>query len=157
MRSKRNTLFCEHCGNTAEMDHYGFLAPAGEGDVVFQTPPEWYAWQKEQYFKSFDEDSVYTEPCKIFFITDSGKYVPSGEGEFHLSRDVFRYIGTCEGKETEYTIKNCLYPNFSNEIRGYFNIEIEGRIFAIQPCNSPAVFKVTILKEIFSEPSLLQA
>ncbi len=151
IRPSRNRLCCENCNNTAIMDHYGFLAPEKEGDVVFQTPPEWYAWQKHQYRLSFDSDSVYQEPCNILRITDSNRYVPVGEGTFSLSRDVFTYKGTREGKEADDQLKNCFYPNFSNEIRGYFNVEIEGRIYAIQPHNSPAVFKVTILKELFSE------
>lgn len=157
MRAKRNLLRCEHCANTAVMDEYGFLAPEKEGDAVFQTPPEWYNWQKNQYRHSFDSSAVYSETCKLFRITDSGKYVPAGEGKFHLSQEEFRYTGTCEGSEIEHRISNRLYPNFSNEIRGYFNIEIEGRIFAIQPLNSPAVFKVTILKELFSESCGLEA
>ena len=70
---------------------------------------------------------------------------------------MFAYKGTCEGQDIDHTINNRLYPNFSNEISGYFNIEIEGRIYAIQPLNSPAVFKVTILKELFSEDCVMEA
>lgn len=151
MRAKKNRLFCEHCGNAAVMDEYGFLSPAKEGDVVFQTPPEWYAWQKDQYRTSFARDSVYREACNLFCISDSGKYLPAGAGTFSLSQDVFQYRGGCDGREIDVAIDNRMYPNFSNEISGYFNIEIEGQIYAIQPLNKPAVFKVTILKELFSE------
>jgi 1-acyl-sn-glycerol-3-phosphate acyltransferase len=157
VHAERNALKCGQCGNTALMDEYGFLAPATEHDVAFQTPPRWYNWQKEQYRHVFDSAAVYSEACKLFHITDDGKYVLVGEGSFHLSQDALQYMGTCEGETVDYRLKNCMYPNFSNEIRGYFNIEIEGRIYAIQPLNSPAVFKVTILKELFSESCGLEA
>lgn len=157
MRATRNLLVCEHCANTAVMDEYGFLAPATADDVAFKTPPEWYNWQKEQYRHVFDSASVYSEACKLFRITDNGKYLPVGEGDFHLSEDALQYLGSCEGATVDYRLKNCMYPNFSNEIRGFFNIEIEGRIYAIQPLNSPAVFKVTILKELFSESVAIES
>lgn len=156
MRSKGSIMRCSHCGNTVQLDEYGFLSAATADDVAFQTPPEWYAWQKDAYRRSFGENSVYSEPCKIFRISDAGKYLPAGEGEFHLSRGEFQYFGTCEGRKIDCRIDNRMYPNFSNEISGYFNIEIEGRIYAIQPLNSPAVFKVTILKELFSEACLAE-
>jgi len=157
MRAKRNLLVCEHCANAAVMDEYGFLAPATADDVAFKTPPEWYNWQKEQYRHVFDSTAVYSEPCKLFRITDNGKYLPVGEGSFHLSEDALQYLGFCKGAAVDYRLKNCMYPNFSNEIRGFFNIEIEGQIYAIQPLNSPAVFKVTILKELFSESVAIES
>ncbi len=157
MRSKGSIMRCSHCANTVVMDEYGFLSGAKEEDVSFKTPPEWYAWQKNEYRRSFGSASVYSEPCRIFRISDAGKYLPAGEGSFDLSQDVFVYKGTCEGHDIDHTINNHLYPNFSNEISGYFNIEIEGRIYAIQPLNSPAVFKVTILKELFSEDCVMEA
>ncbi|HML68629.1 MAG TPA: lysophospholipid acyltransferase family protein [Clostridia bacterium] len=157
IRSKGNHLSCVQCGNAANMDHYGFLAPEKADDVVFTTPPEWYKWQKNEYRLNVTDGAVYCEPCRIFRITDSNKFVPVGEGRFYLSREVFRYTGTCEGRNLDYSIDNHLNPNFSNEIRGYFNIGIEGQIYAIQPHNSPAVFKVTILKELFSESCMTEA
>ncbi len=157
MRAKGNRLVCNHCGNTALMDEYGFLAAATADDVAFQTPPEWYAWQKDGYRLSFGAGCVHSEPCKLFRISDAGKYLPAGEGIFDLSRDMFTYKGTCDGREIACRIDNRMVPNFSNEIRSYFNIEIEGRIYAIQPLSSPAVFKVTILKELFSEACLAEA
>lgn len=157
MRAKGSTLCCSHCRNTVVMDEYGFLAAAKQEDVAFRTPPEWYAWQKNEYRGSFGTASVYSEPCRIFHISDAGKYLPAGEGIFDLSQDEFVYRGTCDGRDIDFKINNALYPNFSNEIRGYFNIEIEGQIYAIQPLNSPAVFKVTILKELFSEACLAEA
>ena len=157
MRSKGNTLWCLHCGNAVNMDEYGFLSAAKKDDVSFKTPPEWYTWQKNEYRRTFGSTSVDSEPCRLFRISDAGKYLPVGEGTFYLSRDRFEYKGTCEERDIDYTINNHLYPNFSNEISGYFNIEIEGRIYAIQPLNSPAVFKVTILKELFSESCVMEA
>ena len=158
MRAKGNRLVCNHCGNTALMDEYGFLAAATADDVAFQTPPEWYALAKGR-IPPFVRRGLCLQrtPANSFGFPMQANICWQEKAYSTLSRDTFTYKGTCDGHEIACLIDNRMVPNFSNEIRSYFNIEIEGRIYAIQPLNSPAVFKVTILKELFSEACLAEA
>jgi len=38
MRTEGNEIFCAACGNRGRMDEYGFLAPAGQEDVIPASP-----------------------------------------------------------------------------------------------------------------------
>ncbi len=58
------TMSCSKCGNSVEMDEYGFLQPKTSDDVCFDDEAKWYDYQKRELAKEL-EDPSFSYSCKV--------------------------------------------------------------------------------------------
>jgi len=98
----KTTLFCKACGNTAWMDSYGFLNPAGAASIIFRTVREWNEWQIADLEESvLKEDYFLAEKAELFVSEGEARYIVEGSGVIRLDRTGFSFHGTKNGQPVE--------------------------------------------------------
>ena len=95
--TKKNKVFCEHCGYLTSLDNrYGFT-----GDFQFQNLTQWYDWQKERLAKEILENESYALTSKVELrLPGNGRSLTrhGGYGVCTLTRDGLTYTGTKDGE-----------------------------------------------------------
>ncbi|MBO4688669.1 MAG: 1-acyl-sn-glycerol-3-phosphate acyltransferase [Clostridiales bacterium] len=82
MRAENGKILrCVKCGNTVNVDKYGFFTPSGEEDKCFPDLHEWNRWEQTIYEESISSpDFVLTEKVTLFQPLDEFLYAKVGEG-----------------------------------------------------------------------------
>lgn len=111
MKSRKNTLYCSTCGNTAVMDRYGFLHPENKDCVIFEDAAKWYSWQTENMLELIKKDDFsINAKVKELKMADAfeGEYKSAGFGEITLKKDGLHFEGIVnnEPRESFFPINN---------------------------------------------------
>ena len=95
MKSERDVLFCENCGNRAQMDASGFFHPAGEKDRIFSDLHQWVMWEKEQKMQQFlnhkNEKALETW---LLRLDEEDEFRLVGKGTLEVETDTVVFKGT---------------------------------------------------------------
>lgn len=84
IRSRGNTLTCDHCGKSWTLSAYGELS-ADKGETEFSHPPDWYAFQRRQVRQQIESGEY-----EIADDVDIDS-LPNAKGYIHLGRGRLRH------------------------------------------------------------------
>ncbi len=97
LTTKKNQIFCEHCGHLTSIDNrYSFAA-----DFQFQNLAQWYDWQMALLEKEIAGDENYTLTSKVELrLPGDGKRLTrhGGWGVCTLNREGLTYTGSQDGE-----------------------------------------------------------
>lgn len=149
-KSQENTVRCTACGNTGRIGKDMRMLPAGEGDKVFETLPQWYQWQEEQVVADIRKpDFLLEEPvtCRTFREEDF-TYEDVGEGVLRLDREGIRYEGTFKGEAVCLSVRHANLPGLSAEPGVYVELYHEGYgLLRYVPQGKPVVARMKLAQE----------
>ena len=98
--TKKNRVFCEHCGYLTSVDRrYGF-----DKEFRFENFAQWYDWQKAQMEEEILENEAYALTSEVELrLPGTGKGLTrhGGHGICTLDRDGLLYSGTKDGETVE--------------------------------------------------------
>ena len=123
-----NTVTCKSCGNGARLGSDMRLLPAGEGDKVFPTLKEWYAWQEDLLVQQMQQPDFLLETavtCRVF-QEESFTYRDAGTGVLQLDLEEIRYVGTVDGESVRLAVRHANLPGLSAEPGEYVELYHEG-------------------------------
>jgi hypothetical protein len=119
MRSEKDTITCEVCGNGARINEYYDLIPLDDTCVIPETISHWYALERERAKQEVKgEGFIYTEHVKLGVLPkykrlkDGATSIIAGEGTLSLSREGLKYDGTKDGKPFCFTLSTDAVPTF---------------------------------------------
>ena len=94
MKSKGDTVYCEHCGKSWRLNYYGELE-ASDGNTKFKFPTDWYKWEREQVKKEV-ADGSYRFECEAVVndLPNSKGFVRLGRGRLVHDMNGFSLHGT---------------------------------------------------------------
>lgn len=148
--SEGDTVRCTACGNTGRLGRDMRMLPAGEGDKVFETLTQWYAWQEEQVVEAIQKpDFLLTEQvtCRTFNEEDF-TYRDAGTGRLVLDREEIRYEGTIDGEPVRLAIRHAHLPGLSAEPGVYVELYHEGYgLLRYVPQTKPVVAQMKMAQE----------
>lgn len=148
--SSGDTIKCEKCGNSARLNEYYDLSPAGEGDIVPGNIGQWFEWQKTVEREAIAADSSFEYSGHV---TLSRPYrgrkwlTPVGDGTATLSREGFRYSGTQDGEHIELFQPISLIPAMAFGCCTTFELYIDHEFYSFTPDNPQSCIKWSVLAE----------
>ncbi len=120
MKGEGDRIYCTECGNGAAVNEYYDLIPLSEDCVIFDTPSDWYQWQRETVHEEILSNNSFrmTEKVKLGTLPDY-KYLKNhatseitGEGVIELSREGFSFAGKKNGKPIAFSIPTNILPTY---------------------------------------------
>ena len=106
MVSSGDTIHCSACNNGARMDDFGQLHPQKDGDIVFEDPVQWTAYERESAKQELKSGSI-CQKATLFMGDDKHpRFVKCGEGIVTLTKDEFRFDGTKNGEPFSHVLSN---------------------------------------------------
>jgi 1-acyl-sn-glycerol-3-phosphate acyltransferase len=119
MRTQRDTIRCEACGNGANINEYYDLIPFGDTCVIPETISHWYALERERAKNEAGApDFIFTEHVRLGVLpkykrlTKGMTSIIAGEGTLTLSREGLKYEGTKDGKPFTFRLSTDAVPTF---------------------------------------------
>ncbi len=107
MQSKGDAIFCSACSNGARMDEYGQLHPLHDGDIIFEDPVKWAAFERE-FAKRELKDGSLCQKATLYVGDDRNpRFIRCGEGMVTLTKDEFRFDGTKYGEPFTHVMSTC--------------------------------------------------
>lgn len=103
LRSKKNRLYCQVCGNAVNMNRHLFFEPEAADTVSFDGIDQWYDFQKTCLEKEIESQAFALIANAEIKFAEPGKYGYQhlGYGELRLTKDAVTYVGTVGGELTE--------------------------------------------------------
>jgi|AGTN01.1.fsa_nt_gi 1-acyl-sn-glycerol-3-phosphate acyltransferase len=98
VKSSRDELFCEICGNRVKIDEKGFFTPVGDS-VCFEGAELWYDYQREELKKEIAgaENYSLSAECYLFVTGENyAEFSPRDKGIMTLSAKGFAFKGERE-------------------------------------------------------------
>ena len=104
------------------------MEPVGEGDRVFPTLTQWYAWQEAQVREAIGRpDFLLRQAVRCQIFQEEGFcYREAGEGVLELDREEIRYRGTLDGQSVCLAIRHEHLPGLSAEPGVYVELYHQG-------------------------------
>lgn len=120
LRSSRDRLYCESCGNAVRMNKYLMFEPEGADTVFFDGIDCWYDFQREYLDKETEDPAFELTANTALEFAEPGKYgyQHQGHGMLRLTRESITYSGTVQGETAELALpmKNIpMIPYAANE------------------------------------------
>ncbi len=108
MKSRGDTIFCTACNNGARMDEYGQLHALHHGDVIFDDPVQWTAYERDMVKQELLKTGELSRRAVLYIGDEQNpRFIQCGDGVVTLSRDEFRFEGTKDGEPFTYAMANC--------------------------------------------------
>ena len=100
LRSERNRMYCQTCGNSVRMNRYLLFEPECRNTVFFDGIDRWYDYQKAILDKEIQNPSFELIAKTELKYAEPGKYGYQhlGYGEIRLTKDAIVYKGTILGE-----------------------------------------------------------
>ena len=156
-KSQGDTVRCTACGNTGVIGRDMRMLPAGEGDKVFETLTQWYAWQEERVVAQMAQPDFLLEEtvtCRVFNEEDF-TYRDAGAGRLLLDREEIRYEGTIDGETVRLAIRHARLPGLSAEPGVYVELYHEGYgLLRYVPQTKPVVAQMKMAQEYLYRQSI---
>lgn len=119
MSCEGNTMRCNHCGNTIEIDNRYNIRAVGEDSVCPELVTDWTIMEREQAAKEVQApDFRYSGHVKVGVLPDykslSGDRtsIICGEGELTLTPDGLTYEGTLKGEPYSFHLPTDALPTY---------------------------------------------
>lgn len=103
LRSSRDRLFCESCGNTVRMNKYLLFEPDTPGGLFYDGIDSWYDYQKSCLEKEIEKPDFELSANTELLFAEPGKYgyQHQGHGVLRLTREAITYVGTIKGENSQ--------------------------------------------------------
>ena len=120
MKGEGDRIYCTACGNGAKTNEFYDLIPLKEDSVIFDTPSQWYEWQREMVREEIINDPLFkmSEHVKLGTLPDY-QYLKkhntseiTGEGTVTLSREGFSFTGNRNGKHIAFSLPTSMVPTY---------------------------------------------
>lgn len=145
-------IFCESCGNRGRMDEFGFLHPAGPGDVIPQTVPEWADLERESIRRAFASSPGHRMESRAFlqFHEESNtvRSADVGFGKVSLDRTELVYDGTCNGDEVRLIYPLSSFVKLPFNMGRQFDVPNPVRYTSIRPENPREVEQFVLAVQV---------
>lgn len=119
MKTEKNKIYCEHCGNGATLDDTYEMHPLDDTCIIPNTQTEWFNMQRENVKKEIlQEDFCLTEDVELGMLHD---YEPLkdlktsnivGKGTITFNKSGFTYNGTKNGESWSFHIDTKDLPTY---------------------------------------------
>ncbi len=107
MQSRGDVVECAACHNGARMDAYGLLHPLHEGDVIFDDPVQWTAFERDEAGHQLEQQGHFQQSVSLFVAHDERpKFTLRGAGVVTLTKQDLRFEGNKDGKPFSLRISN---------------------------------------------------
>ena len=126
-KSEGDSVRCTACGNSGVLGRDLHMRPGKEGDKVFPTLKEWYAWQEAQVIAAVEQpDFSMEEPvvCRAY-DEETAAYRDTGQGVLKLDRESIRYEGSYDGQQVCLAVRHAHLPGLSAAPGKYVEIAHE--------------------------------
>jgi len=153
MKSDKDTIFCEKCGNGMKIDEYYTCTPLHGKDKIFDTPTKWVLYERKciideirknpNYSFSFDTEIGYLPPYE--YVKDLKVAVPCGKGTVTIDHEGFHFVGTKLGEPWSFDTPYTGLYTFPIEVDvTEFGLFVNGDFYEFMP-HEPVVGKAMIL------------
>lgn len=155
MRVDNNTIWCEACGNKAEINDYYEFVPT-ENSYFPYTPSKWVEWERVETIKEIRKNPNYsfTEEVDLGNIPDY-KWLKDkktteicGHGTLIIDHEGVHYNGTKDGKEFNFTLdyKTVFSPAIVTDTT-HFGWYVDGEWYEFYPKRPGSNGKVLVSVE----------
>jgi 1-acyl-sn-glycerol-3-phosphate acyltransferase len=120
LRSDRNRLYCEICGNAVRMNKYLLFEPETSGTVFFDGIDRWYDYQNSCLETEIETPGFELTANTQLLFAEPGEYgyQHQGYGDLRLNREAITYTGEIKGEKAQLVLpmKNIpMIPYAANE------------------------------------------
>jgi len=129
MRTEKDIIKCENCGNGARLNKYYDLVPLDDSCVIPENIGVWYKMQEKHISEliAADPEVFMSDHATLLTTTEDTWLRPVGEGEIRADRSGFTYSGTKNGEPFELNIPIASMPAVAfsqgKSIETYYNGE----------------------------------
>ncbi len=155
MKSEKDVIYCEKCGNGAKMDDTCSIHPLHEGDVIPATPTRWFDEERKEVYKEisanpdyrFEFDAKLGALPKYRYIKNQKTSEIVGAGKVMIDHDGFHFEGSKSGKPFSFTLTYKEAPTFGMPLdTSYFSLYYKGEYYDVFPTD-PVVGKALLVFE----------
>lgn len=158
INTKENRIYCRDCANEGYMDHYGFIHPKTENDVVFNRVSQWINWQKQLIGQEFENGLEIKQLVMLRSnLADPLKMEHIGKGYLSLSKNGFILDGNIyqEPFYREYKMEQIPQLPFDPGVR--IEIPNEELFLRVHPENFYSVFEYVQIFDYLNDLRLNKA
>ncbi len=118
LKTDKNNLVCEKCGNNLVLNEYYDLLPNSPKDYMpYSSIDEWYKHQRKLVQEEVKKPFKYEYECDICDLHTEKlckeKFYKCGEGVVTITNDSIRYVGTRHGQEVDLVLDMKGIPSFT--------------------------------------------
>jgi len=107
MQSRGDNLACTACNYGVRMDEFGLLHPLREGDIIFDDPIKWVAFEREMAQKQLSGQGMMRQRAALYRVSQNhARMKRCGEGTLELTVDETRFTGEKDGEPFAFCIQN---------------------------------------------------
>ena len=124
LRSDKNRLYCQECGNAVHMNRYLMFEPETSDSVLFDGIDRWNDFQKTFLEEEIQSPSFELKANTELKFAEPGKfgYQHQGFGELRLTRDAIVYTGTIQHESVELVLPMVNIPMIPYAANGYIEV-----------------------------------
>lgn len=155
--SENNKIICQHCGNEAMMDEYGHLHKVKEDDVIFETPFEWYHFERSLIAEKLRNNSfIIEDDAELYMPKDLySPYSYVGSGHIVMKKDKLTYYGKVNDKDEVIELSLIGLPACAFNYGQRFEIQYHNTVYVFYPKNKQSVLKYSIaIRESYKQEVL---
>jgi 1-acyl-sn-glycerol-3-phosphate acyltransferase len=103
LRSIKDRLYCESCGNAVRMNKYLLFEPETAETVFFDGIDRWYDYQRSCLDTEIESPEFELSANTELLFAEPGKYgyQHQGHGVLRMTREAITYEGTVKGEKTQ--------------------------------------------------------
>lgn len=149
MHSQKDVIECTACHNKARMDAYGLLHPGGEGDVIFDDPVKWTAFERAMASRDLKQHGKLAQEVDLYVGHEKTRtFARCGKGMFTLTMAEMRYDGCKDGKPFTFALPNerVVALPFSFD-KGYWELPGFGEYYRLFPKQRAALMRMALMLE----------
>ncbi|MDR1906022.1 MAG: 1-acyl-sn-glycerol-3-phosphate acyltransferase [Clostridiales bacterium] len=126
IKSKRNTLVCSECGNSAIVDRYGNITAADKDSIVFDRIDRWADYEKEDIKKQVQSGGFCLTEKTIQHRINSATHRPEkvAEGRLTLTAEGIAFTPQIIFDKDSKTDKDLFYPMETLPTTAFYNTYI---------------------------------
>jgi len=126
LRSQKDRLFCEACGNAVRMNRYLLFEPESPDTVAFDGIDRWYDFQREALEEEIQAPDFCLEAQAEYKTAQPGLfgYQHRGFGRLKLTKDAITYTGTNGGEEQDIALSMRLIPMIPYAANEYIEVSL---------------------------------
>lgn len=158
MKSEKDYIVCEHCGNGATMDDTYAFHPYHEDDIIPETPTRWFDEERKAVVREIRSNPELSFSCHVkigtlpydHYVKDMKTSEIVGEGTFTIDHKGVHYSGTKNDEPFSFDLDYKMLPTFGMPIdTQYVSLYYKNEYYDIMP-DKPYVGKMLLLVEELS-------
>ena len=140
-----NILKCS-CGNEVSIDEYGHLHKVKEDDICFDTPLEWYNYEREYIREELKKGTfILEDDVELHMPLDQfSPYVHVGSGHIVMTKGNINYVGTINNEDVDLNISTNGLMACAFSYGKRFEIQHNNTVYVFYPKNKQSVLKYSM-------------